>query len=295
MTRLFFLVILLASMGIACSTSGKEDMRSESLAKQSVPLEDTIKRENLSLRDTVFYLYRNKDSIRVKLLVPAERKGTILFLHGWNLPPDEICQKTNACQQLLDSGYVLILPDFGKTTYQWENYPQTRKSYLKYPTRHWIQDTFLRVMSEQFHLLEKKENNFVMGVSTGGRGAALLALENPEIFKASACLSADFDHSKLSDEPINNGFYGPMSKFSQRWTGKDNIFNRASEFKSGLFLAHGEKDKVCPAEQTRDFQAELKRLKVKIQLETVLDPQGDHTYVWWDQQILPVIQFFNRF
>lgn len=295
MARLFFLLISLTAVLLACSTSGKEETNVKSTSQPLPPGKDSTEMVNSELKDTVFYLFRNKDSIRVQILVPAKIKATLLFLHGWNLPSSDICQKTAACQQFLDSGFVLILPDFGKTTYQWENYPETKKSYLKYPTRHWIQDTFLVHLQEHFHLLEKEKNNFVMGVSTGGRGAALIALENPEIFKAAACLSADFDHSQLGDEPINNGFYGSLSKFPERWTGKDNIFNRASEFKNGLFLAHGVKDRVCPFAQTKDFQEELNRLKVKIEIETIIDPSGDHTYAWWGKQILPVIDFFNRF
>lgn len=296
MHRIIFIVFTFFTLFFGCSTSQKEEKLTDSkeMKKEMAKTDSTID-EMKQLADTVFYFPIKNDSIRVKILVPDKIKGNLLFLHGWNLAPDEICEMTAFCQSFLDSGYVLVFPDFGKTTYQWENYPQTKKSYLKYPTRRWISDTFLLELQNEFELFLPNKRNFVFGVSTGGRGAALLTLENPDIFKAAACLSADFDHAALKDEPINNGYYGSIKLFPERWTGMDNIHNRASEFQSGLFLAHGQKDKVCPVSQTINFDAELKRKNSKIKVKTVIDPNGDHTYIWWGQQISPVLTFFSQF
>ncbi len=296
MNQLFSLLLISFLLFSACTGSSKESKSNYiSNVSSSKKLIDTLKSDIKFLKDTVYFLPIKKDSLRVKILVPDKIKGYLLFLHGWNLPADEICDKTVFCQSFLDSGYVLIFPDFGKTTYQWENYPQTKKSYLKYPTRRWISDTFIVHLQKEFELLIPGKRNFVFGVSTGGRGASLLALEKPEIFLAAACISADFDHAALKDEPINNGFYGSIKLYPDRWTGKDNIHNRAAEFQSGLFLAHGQKDKVCPVSQTINFDTELTRIHSKIKVKTAIDPLGDHTYVWWGKQIMPVMQFFNQF
>lgn len=296
MNQLFGLFLISILLFSACTGSSKESKsNSISQVSPSKKLIDTVKNDSKLLNDTVYYLPIKNDSIRVKILTPTTIKGYLLFLHGWNLPADEMCENTTFCQSFLDSGYVLVFPDFGKTTYQWENYSQTKKSYLKYPTRRWILDTFIVHLQTEFKLFVPGQRNFVFGVSTGGRGAALVALENPDIFKAAACLSADFDHAALKDEPINNGYYGSIKLFPERWTGKDNIHNRAVEFEAGLFLAHGQKDKICPVSQTINFDAELARIHSKIKVKTVIDPQGDHTYNWWGKQILPVIEFFNQF
>lgn len=277
---------------LSCTTGGNPV--SDKAGKNTVESLQTDSVVPTKIKDTVFYLHRNSDSFRIKIVVPEKIKGNLLILHGWNLPADELCSKTSICKAALDSGYVLIIPDFGKTTYQWQNYPETLKKYLKYPTRQWIQDTFITVLQEM-DLLNENERNFVYGVSTGGRGAALLALENPSIFKAAACLSADFDHSNLGDEPINNGFYGSQKLFPERRTGRDNIYNRAAEFTNSLFLAHGLNDKVCPASQTSDFSEKLDEINSNIKVETDLDSNGDHTYAWWDKKTLPILQFFALF
>jgi len=294
--RFYFFLFAVFICLYGCTSSGNEQkLISENKVITNNNVGDTMVEKVFSLSDTIFYIKRNSDSVTIELKVPKAIKGYLLFLHGWNLPPNEICTKTEFCQTFLDSGYVLIFPDFGKTTYQWENYPETLKKYLKFPTRHWMQDTFITHLQNEFGILNEGDRNFIFGVSTGGRGAALLALENPTIFKAAACLSADFDHSKLLDEPINNGYYGSIKLFPERWTGKDNIQNRIEEFKTGLFLAHGEKDRICPVSQTINFDSELKEKNLKISYKTVIDPQGDHSYTWWGKQILPVIDFFNQF
>ncbi len=291
MKRLFFISGLLFLI-LSCTTGGSPVSDKSDKKQESVIKTDTVARSRI--KDTVFYIHRNSDSFRIKILVPEKIRGNLLILHGWNLPADELCSKTSLCKMALDSGYVLIIPDFGKTTYQWQNYPETLKKYLKYPTRHWMQDTFLMEM-QKLNLLNGNERNFVYGVSTGGRGAALLALENPSIFKAAACLSADFDHSNLGDEPINNGFYGSQKLFPERRTGKDNIYNRAAEFTNALFLTHGKNDKVCTVTQTSDFSIKLAQANPNLKVETELDTKGDHTYAWWDKKTLPILQFFARF
>lgn len=293
-SKFLFVPLISVIFYFGCTTNGKAK-KSDDLRGHGSQSTDSLIESGISLKDSVFYLKRNSDSIRVKILVPEKIRGFLLFLHGWNLPSDEICVKTEYCSAFLDSGYVLVFPDFGKTTYQWQNYPQTKKTYLKYPTRSWMTDTFLVHLKEEFGIFSPGQRNFIVGVSTGGRGAALLALENPGIFKAAACLSADFDHAALANEPINNGYYGSIRSFPERWTGKDNIHNRAAEFKSGLYLAHGEKDKICPVSQTINFDAELKRVKSSIKIKTVIDPLGDHTYSWWGKQILSVNEFFSQF
>lgn len=244
-------------------------------------------------KDTSFSMDFRGNPIRFSIHYPSSQiKGNILLLHGWNLPSNEWCDKTTLCKKSLDSGFVLIIPDFGKTTYQYQLYPETILKYRKYPTRQWIYDTAFVHLQKQFSLLLPSQNNFVCGLSTGGRGAALFALEHPEIFKACAALSADFDQTKIIDEPINNGFYGSFKKFPERWKGKDNIYNRAKEFIVPVFLAHGGSDKVCPFSQTENFYHSLKKLSPDLESEFFFEKSGGHNYLFWEKSTDKIISFF---
>ncbi len=246
-----------------------------------------------SLRDTVLYLPQGKEKVQITLRYPeaAKPKGALLLLHGWNLPPSEWCEKTTFCTRALQEGFVLIIPDLGKTTYHFQRYPETKAHYMPYPTRRWIMDTAIVHLQRNLKLLLPGQNNFVAGISTGGRGAALLALELPKVFRAAACLSADFDQSKLTDDPIYNGYYGPYRRFAERWNGRDNMHKRAAEFKVPLFLAHGGKDDICPVSQTRDFYKEILRINT-VRTELYIDEKAGHTYEFWESCSEPVLKFF---
>lgn len=245
-------------------------------------------------KDTSFTLYFQKNPVVVSVRYPsAEARGNLLLLHGWNLPPQQWCEKTGFCKTALDSGFVLIIPSLGKTTYHYEQYPETISKYRIWPTRKWMYDTLLTHLQNNFSVLQSGQNNFVAGISTGGRGASLFALENPEIFNACAALSADFDQTKIPDEPINNGYYGSFKKFPKRWAGRDNIYNRAGEFRVPIFIAHGKKDAVCPFSQSESFYKKLVSTG-KAEVEFFSDPDGGHDYFFWEKTSDKMIRFFIR-
>jgi hypothetical protein len=62
-------------------------------------------------------------------------------------------------------------------------------------------------------LLSKNNKSYVMGLSTGARGAAILLLENPSIFFGGAFLSGDFDPTIQKDEEIFT-YYGGVDFWS---------------------------------------------------------------------------------
>ncbi len=235
----------------------------------------------------------------VDLMVYAPDSATVsiksvLLLHGWNLPPNEWCEKAELCNNLLKEGYHVIAPNFGKSTYHWELYPETIENYRKYPDRKWMYEVFLSTVQDSLGLLKTDQTNAVIGLSTGGRGAALMALERPEIFKACVALSADFDHSKIPDEPINNGFYGSINQFPERWTGKDNIFNRAAEWSVPLYLGHGRLDKMCPVSQTEEFATKLQEQGFDQVVLSIPDSYG-HNYEYWSYETGNIFNFLKKF
>lgn len=275
---------------IACSSKSASDLQSEQqLAHNEVLSTMDSSNNNSQNKDTLIKLDFEGNSIECHVHYPqSEIKGAILLLHGWNFPALDWCENTSFCKLAKDSGFVLIMPFFGKSTYHWETYPETIEAYRKYPNRKWMYESFLPRLQD-FNLLKEGGNNYVAGISTGGRGAALFALEQAEIFKAGACLSADFDHSLLVDEPINNGFYGSIKEHPERWTGLDNIHNRAEEMEVPLYLGHGTKDKVCSHSQTKAFAEELKKLGKEYKLN--LAPY-EHNYEYWESESQTILSYF---
>ena len=48
------------------------------------------------------------------LRISTNYKGTILALHGWNLPHLDWCTKTSLCEKAKEQGYIVVLPNMGR-------------------------------------------------------------------------------------------------------------------------------------------------------------------------------------
>lgn len=233
-------------------------------------------------------------SVQVNIKYPlTETKGTILLLHGYNLPAQQWCQKTTFCEEALKKGYVVIIPDFSKTTYQEKFYPQTDTAFLKYPTRQWIRDSVIGYLQKKYKLLEEGQNNFILGLSTGARGAALLAVDLPKVFKGAGCLSGDFDQTKLPFEKIYIRYYGKYSVYKSIWKNDDNLHTMISQWKTPVYLAHGDQDNICPSAQTTAFYNLLRKTHPQLKVVYRLDKGKKHDYAFWGSHTNGVLSFFE--
>lgn len=246
--------------------------------------------------DTTLVFYHHGFKVDVQVKYPAiKSKGTILLLHGYNLPPLQWCEKTSFCQKALAKGYVLVIPNFGKTTYQEKFYPQTAAAFRTYPTRKWIRDTVIAGLQEKLHLLLPGAPNFVLGLSTGARGAALLSVDLPQIFKAAGCLSGDYDQTKLQAEKIYTLYYGEYKKYAAVWKNDDNLHTLIHHWQTPVYLAHGDQDKICPVSQTVNFYHLLVKTHPWLKVVYNIAKNQQHDYTFWGSQTEGVLKFFDGF
>ncbi|NJK84110.1 MAG: alpha/beta hydrolase, partial [Saprospiraceae bacterium] len=167
----------------------------------------------------------------VDIMQPSgEIKGNIIVLPGWDFSRKDWCQKSSLCAQALARGYRLILPEMARSVYAAEYYLETRTDWLRYPNKIWCTDSLVPALQQRYGILLPEQKNFVLGLSTGGRGAALLSLALPELFTAAAALSGDFDQTKMPADNLMRGYYGEYSKFPERWKGVDNPVYQADKF-----------------------------------------------------------------
>ena len=245
--------------------------------------------DKLLLNDTVLNINSHKVFLKIQR---QNKKGTFLVLHGWNLPVEDWCDKTSLCNKVLEKGYCIVLPDMGKSVYQEKNYPETRTEWRDYPTRRWLSDTLIPILQNKYSLLLKNEANYIVGLSTGARGVALVLLDLPELFKGAAALSGDYAQEKMPADNLTTGYYGSFEKYKERWLKQDNPVSQIKEYKTPIYLAHGKLDKVVPAEQTIMFYDSLKKYHpyLKIKLNT---PDARHDYLFWDSEVDNILKFFE--
>lgn len=292
MKKIILLIILTLVIFSACNNhKEKKTIENEIITKK----QETVKIPHKN--DTILsYKYDCCFIVSTKIIYPpkdADIKGAILLLHGWNLPADEWCEKTSFCEKALNQNYVLIIPDYSKSNYTLEIYPQTIANYKKYPTITWIMETQIFMIQETMNLLLPGQNTFVAGISTGGRGATLLAYYMPNIFKAVASLSGDFDITTMTDEYIYYSFLGYYNDFPERWK-KECFAYDCENFKVPIYIAHGDADRVSPVEQSKAMYDSIKLHQPNLKIKANFPTAAGHNYDFWEYETDNVLKFFEE-
>jgi len=200
----------------------------------------------------------------------------------------------------------LMFVEMGKSVYMDSLYPQMRKDYRFYPTRTWFFDSVMKPLMLRGYFTAKLPT-FVLGLSTGGRGAMLLGLDHSGSFKAVASLSGDYDPTLNPSDNLMINCMGKYAEFPWRWKGSNNITNRISTLRIPCFIAHGIEDKVVPVDQARklheafelaQIQANLARpagSNRKMPIFKFVEVTGaGHNYLFWSDQGVKAIEFFEQ-
>ena len=234
-------------------------------------------------------------STKVDIVFPLDSmKGCILVLPGWNYTQDDICNKSEFCKKFTAHGYSLIMPNMLKSVYSSQLYKETRNDWRCYPTLKWITDSLIIYVQREYNLLQKNQNNFIFGISTGGRGVALLLEHSGKLFKAGASLSGDYNQLLDPKDNLMIGYYGSYELFPERWKSEDNPIKNTSKILTPLFLAHGIADKIVPVIQTKLFYDELLKTNPEFGHKMILVENAGHNYTFWGSQYDSILFFFQN-
>ncbi len=226
--------------------------------------------------------------VAVEVVLPVGGvEADILLLPGWGFSRTDWCEKTDFCSRATAAGYRIFAPEMGKSIYAYEIYPETRADWRGFPTRKWVTDTLLSELQKYGAFLPGQKNAAV-GLSTGARGAVLIAQDLPEVFSHVVALSGDYDPAAVPNDNLMLGFYGPVERFAERRRGRDNPSDRP--LKARCFLGHGELDRVVPPAETRNFYQKIKGPRVEMHI----DANGGHTYEYWGGQTGAVLNFLGK-
>jgi pimeloyl-ACP methyl ester carboxylesterase len=241
-----------------------------------------------SMRDTVIQLHGRSVGIRYP---QVKIHGVILMLPGWNFSKDKTCDNSSFCKKALEEGYLLICPEMGKSIYASAVFPETREDWRAYPQLAFITDTLQPFFQKEYKLLLKNGNNFVYGISTGARGAAIILENTTGIYKAGAMLSGDYDPVMEKTDNLMRGYYGPYEQFKERWEGLDNPAMHADKLRVPVYIGHGKADKVVPPAQSEVFVEILQKQKSTI-VFSFKEKEG-HFFAYWGSETDAVLAFFD--
>ena len=212
----------------------------------------------------------------------------VIALHGWNHTPEMFRDKGDLAQWADRYGVVLAVPAMGKTVYETAFYPESKRAWGVIPGTRWVGEVILPYVRANYAVLSDRAHTAVIGYSTGGRGAVLLAEAYPE-FAFAGSASGTFDLMRLDPKDgeykIHAIIYGPRDKNAARWE-LDNCITPARLAKlagTALFIAHSGKDNVVMPNQLDALRDALHSMP-NIKTEFVTPTAGGHDWKFWNAQ-----------
>jgi predicted esterase len=299
-------VLFVFSVIAACNA--QPGMRLAGDGPRAVYAKDSV----LKIGGVEIWVQRPADSVKFR--------GTLLLLPGWDYSNHKWCDSTNVCTEALKNGYAVVAPQMMRSIYATRYFEETRQDLKNYPTLTWL-DSALDILQRRHGLFSNR--NYVLGLSTGGRGVALICEKKPTFFHAAAALSGDYNQYALPNDQLSTLVYGPFSGFSDRWKFMDNPVTGIDSFRTPIYLGHGALDKVAPLSQTQEFYDSLMQRRGKAvknrnfgaaaiaqakaghrkdggdapgnpNIQLHIDPAGGHDFRYWRSELPAIWDFFRQ-
>jgi len=216
---------------------------------------------------------------------PGKKLPVLWLLHGHSGNAFDWVRKSNIDRYAKAAGITVVMPSAFNSAY-------TDMAHgLKYFT--YIADELPKKLREMFNFSDKREDNFIAGLSMGGAGSIKIGLSRPEQYAAIGCLSAG---------AINRGAASIINRRHQILFGdspidgtkNDPYFLAKNILKEGrpcprIFHCCGSEDfLLASAHETRDFFTALPDNPFQYEY---LEAPGAHTWKFWDEHIQDFIRF----
>jgi putative tributyrin esterase len=212
---------------------------------------------------------------------------TLYLLHGLSGNHTGWVRRTSIERYASFKNLAIVMPDAHRSFY---TDMKNGHDYWTFVTRE-----LPGVCRKLFPLSDKREDNFVAGLSMGGYGAFKWALTYPEVFAAAASLSGAVDRTRrmeASDKMTRefaNVFGDPVD-----YLGSDNdLLHLAGRLAEGsgprpaLYQCCGTADFVYP--ENASFRDHLRGLGIQVAYHE--HPGEGHEWGYWDRMIQDVIEW----
>lgn len=253
--------------------------------------------------NTIYFIDRSNHKgefkrIAVDIYIPRNNKitGDILVLPGWKYSRIKWHRETDMTKYADKFGFRLVFPDMWVSSYESTYFPETTLMWAYTPGGVWIKHILLPELETKYGIFKKNGKNFILGLSTGGRGVLLVALQNPDFFSGGATLSGDCDQSLMPGEKTMTVLYGDFTKFKSRWETVDNPLKeiKAGKWQMPLYIGHGKKDKVSPFEQSKLLYDTLNKTYPNLKIVFNEPDWAEHDFIYWKSEVPNIMNFFNE-
>ena len=234
--------------------------------------------------------------IPVDIYVPENENiiGDILVLPGWRYSRKRWYKETDLLKYAEKYGFRAVFPEMGITNYESKYFKKTTLKWAATPGGKWIKEIFIPHLQKKYGLFLSRKRNYILGLSTGGRGVLLISLQNPDLFKAGATLSGDCNQVKMPMDRLMTKSYGPFKSNRARWHNVDNPERKAlaGKWKMPLYIGHGKKDRISPFSQSASLYRTLKKMNPKLKVKFNAPKNAGHDFKYWNSEVGPALKFF---
>ena len=234
---------------------------------------------------------------RMHVLLPqrqtAGKVKTLYLLHGMTDDCTLWQRRTSIERYAAPLGLAVVMPNAHLSSYA--DMAHGGKYYT------YISQELPEKMRAMFPLSDKREDNFIAGLSMGGAGCMKIGLNNPQNYAAIGCLSAGaVNRDGIAMTPERRArmimTYGTEDVSPRKGTPED-VFGAAQRIlgenlpRPRIFHSVGTEDFVLPsARETRDFFQGLAGNPFDYTYE---EHPGAHTWEFWDEHVQHFLKYLN--
>lgn len=214
---------------------------------------------------------------------------TLYLLHGLSDNHHAWRNNSNIEQYAAKYGIAVVMPDVGRSWYTDTTWGENYFTYLTKELPEVCRGYFAG-------LSDKREDNFVAGLSMGGYGAVKAAMWCPESYAGCISLSGSLDITRKNrpcDLQLWRALFNPAMESPLELEGtRYDLFHMARENKKNgvefpkMFFWCGTEDSLITP--NRDYSALLCELGVE---HVFRESEGDHSWKWWDLHIQDGLEF----
>jgi len=220
---------------------------------------------------------------------PGTKFRTLWLLHGGGGDHTDYLRKTAVERYAVKHQLAVVMPEVGNSFYS--DLPHGPR-YFTY-----VSEELPAMLRRYFPLSDKREDNFVAGLSMGGFGAAKLAFNLPDRYAAVGLMSTGpmgphqlaevlgDDKRSSRFEAIFGGLDRVPGSINDIWHVLEQAVNRGVELPK-IYNCCGTEDFVYG--KFREFRSFAERLGLDV---THAEGPGGHTWEFWDEYLPRIIEW----
>lgn len=256
----------------------------------------SMRSNHLKGNETVGIIMPDKPrKIEPKAFYRREKKYKVLWLlHGGMGDYSDWVRKSNIELYACENDLVVVMPSAMNSQYSnWDNYA------TGYDMYRFLLEELMPMVYGWLPVSDKREDNFVAGLSMGGGGALKYALNEPKRFSGAAILSwAPYEI------PSDPAFEEPVSPWVKNWVAAQGGLEKLAGSRDDtwyltqklagtdlpkLYFSIGEDDDIYP--RFCRYRQAAERSGLDAQFRSVAG--YSHEWRFWDMEIQNVLQYFG--